>query len=123
MKNKVTNVIEDVQSFKQAPKDAELKLIKDILIEDIRASDADVKFITCVWMRDEGGAVNFKVKISYDKELNSSEWTRKKHDITSYLFSSDVFFSGLKADSNIHLKLTMLNSKYNGKDNKLKNVF
>lgn len=118
----IKNLIKDFKSFRINPKDDDLKIAKNSIIKKIKGFDADVVFVVCVWMRADSGDVNFKVKISYDKEMNSSEWTSKKHKITSYLFSTDMFNSGLKQDSRIFLKLTMLNSKYNGKDNRLETV-
>jgi hypothetical protein len=122
MREDIKEIIPDFSSFRIAPKDDDLKVVKNCIIKKIKEFDKDVVFIICVWMRAEDGSVNFKVKISYDKEIDSSEWTSKKHKITSYLFSTDVFNSGLKRDSKIFLKLTMLNSKYNGKDNRLKSL-
>lgn len=120
LKDIIKESIEDIDFFKTSPSDDKLKTLRNViqreLVEQVGFEEIVKDDVRCLWYRDEDGNVEFSVKVIFNKDFTRGMWSKKKHLILAFLYSSNVFHTEVNEDSVITLKLKMINKHLNEQD-------
>lgn len=116
IKDRALRHVKDADFYKkEVIKEDDLRILSTSIKTWVNDSiDPDVT-VSCIWEVGAKNSFTFKVRLMYDKEMSSSDWKSKKYEVLRGLYRTNFFRTNVNPQSNLELKLTMLNKQYGKK--------
>lgn len=112
IKDRTLQRIKDEEFFKKEIDDKELRLLSNSIKDYVSDNLGTDISVSCIWSKSSGLNINFKVRLIFDKQINSEEWRKMKYDFLRVLYKTNFFKTAANQQSKLELKLTMLNKQY-----------